>query len=73
MKEEIKELNDDELIYVLKNVKTKVEKEDIIWKIAKERIETKALSEDQKDNKMNKSTLMGTVNINFLNREDFKE
>ena len=38
MKEEIQQLDDDELLFILNNNKTKVENEGIIWTIVKERM-----------------------------------
>ena len=53
MKEEIKELEDEELIFILKNDKTRVEKEDIIWEVVKEKIDNN-LEEGKNNNKRNK-------------------
>ena len=63
MNEAIKELNDEELIFILKNDNIRIEKEDRIWEIIKERIK----------NNRNKSILLGTIKANYLNKEYFKE
>ena len=75
MKDIIKELNDEEVIYILKNDKIKVEKEDIIWEIVKEIITHKNRNENNFDKKdlINKSRLIGTIQVQYLNREYFQE
>ena len=70
MKEEIKELNEEEIIFILKNKKTKVSKEDIIWEIIKEIIENKYQNKYQNNNK---SILIGIVEGKYLSIEKFKE
>ena len=67
MKAEIQELQDEEIIFIFKNNKMKVEKEDI-WEIVKERIEKTygTINQDskKKDNterKKNKIILLGII------------
>ena len=77
MKEDIDELSDEELIFILKNDKIKVEKEDIIWEIVKKRIDmnNKRKSKENivKGEKNIKSLLLGTIEVNYLKKEYFQE
>ena len=80
MKKEIQELTEEELLFILSNDKMKIEKEDLIWEIIKERIEKKYEnnSEDkgkkeEKENQKNKSILMGTIEAKYLKKEYFIE
>ena len=74
MTEEIKELSDEELIFILKNSNLKVKNEDVIWKIVKERIENSNQNTVQnKEKKKNRSLLIGTIHAQNLNKNSFKE
>ena len=77
MKEEIKLLRDEELIFILKNCKVTVEKEDIIWEIVKERIEGKNKNKiddkQRKEKKLKKSMLIGAIESKYLKKEYFRE
>ena len=69
----IKELSDEELIFLLRNDKFQVEKEDIIWEIVKTRIESQNPDEKNKINLRNKSILMGMIEVKYLNQDCLKE
>ena len=71
LKNEIQELTNEEIIFILKNDKIKVEKEDIIWEFVKERIKNQ--SEMNIKNKRDKSMLLGIIECKHLNKESFKE
>ena len=77
MKEEIQELTEEELLFILSNDKMKIEKEDLIWEIIKERIENKYQnnSDDKQkmENQNNKSILMGTIEAKYLKKKYFIE
>ena len=80
MKAEIQELQDEEIIFIFKNNKMKVEKEDIIWEIVKERIEKTygtinqdSKKKENKERKKNKSILLGIIEAKYLKKEYFAE
>ena len=69
LKENLNELRNDELIFILKSDKIKVEKEDIIWEIVKERL----LKIENSNNQENKSLLLGTIEPKYLRKDYLKE
>ena len=73
MKEEIRELNDEDLILILKSQKIKVEKEDLIWEIVKERIQNKSQKNFKDKKSLYKSELMEAIEINYLKKKYLEE
>ena len=78
MKEEVQQLNDDELLFILKNEKIQIENENLIWKIIHERIIKHCLRKNQKEqnnqiNRNHKSLFMGIIQASYLKNEYMRE
>ena len=63
---------DEELLFLLKNDKIKVQKEDILWEIVKDRVETISrknsnASKTNNQNEMIKSSFLGIIQRIYFN------
>ena len=75
MKEEIKNLKFEELIYVIRKEDISIKSEDTIWEIIKERIkEMNRQRNDKNDRKREmRRILFGNIHIKYLSKHNFKE
>ena len=81
MKEKIKEMREEELILIIRNENIRLEKEDSLWEIIKERIqEMKKRINNHTNNKGNvnkirqmRRILLENINIKYLNENNLKE
>ena len=81
MKEEIKQLREEELIYIIRNKNINIEKEDIIWEIIKKRVKemkkeiyNKEINKKERDIKRKiRRILLENVKIKYLTEDNFKE
>ena len=72
MKEEIKELKLEEIIYILRKEDISIKSEDTIWEIIKERI-NEMKSEKNYRNREMRRILFENIQIKYLNKQHFKE
>ena len=81
MKEEIKQLNEEILIYILRNINLSVQSEDTIWEIMKERLKEMKLKIYKGEGKVKeiekirekRRILMTTIKVENLSKMNFKE
>jgi len=81
MKEEVKQLREEELIYIIQNENLSIKSEDTIWEIIKERMKKmkkkiKGRKEEKKEIKITEEkrrVLMENIKVKYLNKTNFKE